>query len=78
MRTLRIPASVALAAGVITPARADNDGGNCGTAPRAPRMAEDRAKSRAPEPCYEVQSAEDGLQNDPVTAAAAKTGGASR
>lgn len=75
MRTLRIPAS---AVGVIAPPRADDDGSNCGRAPRVWRMAEDRAKSRATEACDEVRSDQDGLQNCPVTAAVVKTGGASR
>lgn len=78
MRTLRNPASVASAVGVITPARADDDGDNCGNAPRARWTAADTAKSRATKVCYEVRRANVGLQNDPVTAAVVKTGGASR
>jgi hypothetical protein len=69
MRTSRIPASVAFATGVATPVPADDDGGNCGNAPRA---------RRATEVCYEVRGANVGLQDDPVTGTVAKTGGAAR
>ena len=78
MRTSRIPASGAFVTGFVTPALVGEDGGSSGDALCPRWMAADTAKSRVAEVCYEVRGAKVGLQNDPVTAVVAKTGGASR
>ena len=55
MRVSGILASLALVAGVALPALADDDGANCGNAPRAQWMTEDAAKSKAADLGYEVR-----------------------
>lgn len=59
MRILRILASLALAAGVVTPTLANDDGGSCSNAPRAQWMSGDAAKGKATELGYEVRRAEE-------------------
>ena len=55
MRMLRILASLALTAGAAAPALADDDGADCGNAPRDQWMSQDAAKSKAIELGYEVR-----------------------
>lgn len=55
MHITGILASLALAAGVAAPALADDDGADCGNAPRAQWMTEDAAKSKAADLGYEVR-----------------------
>ena len=55
MRLLQIPAALALAFAIATPALADDDGAGCGNTPRDQWMSQDAAKSKATELGYEVR-----------------------
>jgi len=55
MHIAGILASLALTAGLAMPALADDDGGNCGNAPRTQWMSEDAAKGKAAELGYQVR-----------------------
>ena len=55
MRMLRILATLALTAGAAAPALADDDGADCGNAPRDQWMSQDAAKSKATELGYQVR-----------------------
>jgi len=55
MRLLQIPAPLALAFAIATPALADDAGADFGNTPRDQWMSQDAAKSKAAEMGYEVR-----------------------